>query len=192
MNGAECFGEIKRALFNRTWEHFTSHQHAPVGESLDAPIAVCKGNVLYLAAPLFSGYRTWDYWVYRAMAVNLLRGFLPPALVLPAMPGWVEVTLHTQPKDENHPERKILHVVAYHPRRSSQGIPHVDQSWAISGLSVKVRMDGSVPKRVYLAPLMQDLSFTISDDYVSIDLPPVGVHTVVVLEKINHSPKSAL
>ena len=58
LPGAECLGEIKRALFNRTWEHFTSHQHAPVGESLDAPLVVRNGNVLYFAAPLFSAYRT--------------------------------------------------------------------------------------------------------------------------------------
>jgi hypothetical protein len=88
-------------MFNRTWEHFTSHRHAPVGESLHAPIAVQKENVLYFAAPLFGGYHTWDYWAYRAMAVKLLRDFLPPALVKTNAPGWVEVTLHQQSETDN-------------------------------------------------------------------------------------------
>ncbi len=182
VQGAECFGEIKRAMFNRTWEHFTSHQHAPVGASLNAPIAARKGNVLYFAAPLFGAYRTWDYWAYRAMAVKLLRGFLPPALVLPGAPGWVEVTLHRQPQTSGRIERKIVHVVAYHPRRSSQNIPHVDQSWTTSGISVKVRVDDGAPQRVYLAPEMQDLPFTVEDGYASIQLPPIGAHAVIVLE----------
>lgn len=117
-----------------------------------------------------------------AIVIHLLRDFLLPALVLPNVPGWVEVTLHNQPKAENRPERKILHLVAYHPRRSSQAIPHVDQSWATSGISIKVRLDGLAPRRVYIAPSLQDLPFTVADDYVTIDMSPIGAHTVVVLE----------
>jgi hypothetical protein len=182
VEGSQCYGEIKQAMFNRTWEHFTSHQHAPVGASLNSPIAVCKDNVLYLAAPLFGGYRTWDYWAYRVMAVNLLRKFLPPALILLDAPGWVEVTLHTQPKDINHSERRIVHLVAYHPRRSWQSIPHVDQSWSTGGLSIRVRSNGNHPQRVYLAPGEQELPFIVTDGYIHIQLPPIGAHAVIVLE----------
>lgn len=180
--GARAAGEIKRAQFNRTWEHFTSHQHAPVGGSLDAPVAVQSDNVLYFAAPLFGAYRSWDYWAYRAIAVKLLRGFLPPALLLPSAPGWVETALHTQPAGENHPQRTIVHLVAYHPRRSSQSIPHVDQSWTTSGLSIRVRSDGQPPARVYLAPERQALPFALEDGYIRVDLPPIGAHSVIVLE----------
>jgi hypothetical protein len=176
------YGEIKRAMFNRTWEHFTSHRHAPVGETLDAPIAVRKGSVLYFSAPLFGAYQAWDFWAYRAMAVELLRDFLPPALVIPNTPGWVEVTVHDQPAAADHAERKIIHVVAYHPRRTTQTIPHVDQSWATSGLSVKVRMNGTPIERVYLAPQMQELTHSINGDYAVIELPPVGAHAVIVVD----------
>ncbi len=55
--GATSHGVLSRALFNRTWEHFMGHQHAPVGESLNAPVAVSNEQVLYFAAPLFSGFR---------------------------------------------------------------------------------------------------------------------------------------
>jgi hypothetical protein len=179
---ATSYGEMKQAMFNRTWEHFTSHSHAPVGESLHAPIAVKKDNVLYFAAPMFSGYRTWDYWAYRSMAVKLLRDFLPAALVIPDAPGWVEFALHHQPASKDRPPRKIIHVAAYHPRRSSQTIPHVDQSWTTSGLSVKVRMDGVPIERVYLAPQMQELACSIEGDYAVIQLPPVGTYEVIVID----------
>lgn len=180
--GARSFGEMKRALFNRTWEHFTSHQHAPVGDSLHAPVAVQNGSVLYFAAPLFGAYRTWDYWAYRAMAVGLLREFLPPALIRVDGPGWVEAALHTQPANGKHPERKIVHLAAYHPRRSSQAIPHVDQSWTTSGLSIRVLWRGQSPSRAYLAPERQELSFKIEGNYVRVALPPIGAHSVLVLE----------
>jgi hypothetical protein len=180
--GARGFGNISRALFNRTWEHFTSHSHAPVGESLHAPLVVRSDRVLYFAAPLFAAYRNHDYWVYRAVAENALRSFLPPAALLPRGPGWVEFALHTQPAGADHPARRIVHVVAYHPRRTLQPIPHVDQSWPTSGLSFRLRLDGDIPVRVYLAPDRQPLDHHMADGYLQVDLPPVGAHAVAVIE----------
>jgi hypothetical protein len=181
-DGSQPFGTLKRALFNRTWEHFTSHRHAPVGGSLNSPIAVEKGNILYFAAPLFNAYRSWDYWAYRAIAISALRDFLPPALLKPQAPGWVEMTLHSQEKSAGHPERKIIHVVAYHPRRSLQSIPHVDQCFPTAGLGVSVRLDGMSPTKVYQAPENRPLEFKLNQEYIQISLPPCGAHTVVVIE----------
>ena len=41
----------------------------------------------------------------------------------------MEATLHEQPAGDDHQERRILHLVAYHPRRTTQPVQHVDQSW---------------------------------------------------------------
>ena len=182
VDGATSHGELRRALFNRTWEHFTSHAQAPVGASLGSPLVVEKGNILYFAAPFFRAYRNHDYWAYRAIALNALGNFLPRPLLVPSGPGWAEFTLHTQPYGSSQATRKIVHIVMYHPRRTLQPVPHVDQSWATSGLSMKVLFEGNTPQRVYLAPDHQTLDFVREGDYVRIDLPPVGPHTVVVLE----------
>jgi hypothetical protein len=182
LPGAEAHGDLRAALFNRTWEHYTSHQHAPVGESLHAPLVVLKGNVLYFSVPLFAGYREQDYWAYRAIAVGALRKFLPPAALIPLAPGWVEFTLNTQPAGAGHPARKVVHVVAYHPRRSSQGVQHVDQSALTAGLGFKLKVGGEKPQRVYLAPDGAALDYTLEGDYIQINLPPIGAHTVVVVE----------
>jgi len=183
IEGASAYGTLRRALFNRTWEHFTSHEHAPVGESLGTPLVVEKGNVLYFAAPFFSAYRNHDYWAYRALVQNVLRRFLPAPLLLVSGPGWVECTLHTQEASSEHAARQIVHIVAYHPRRTLQPIPHVDQSWATAGLSIKIlaRQEQS-PRRVYLAPDEQPLHFAREGAYIRVDLPPVGAHTTLVLE----------
>ncbi len=179
--GAVSYGEIKSALFNRTWEHFISHQHAPVGEALHAPVAVSKDNVLYFAAPVFTGYRRHDYWAYRAMVAAALATFLPPARIKPAAPGWAEVSLLEQAAAASHPARQVIHVVCYHPRRSMQSINHVDQSWATAGIGLALRRENA-PAQVYLAPERQAVPFQFKDGVVSIDLPPVGAHAVVVVE----------
>lgn len=182
VEGASAYGELRRALFNRTWEHFTSHAQAPVGDALGTPLVVEKGAILYFAAPLFTAYRNHDYWVYRAVALNALRRFLPRPLLLPNGPGWAECTLHTQQYNAGQATRKIVHIVTYQPRRTLQPIQHVDQSWTTSGLGIKVLCEERMPERVYLAPDRQQLSFVQEGAYVSIDLPPIGVHSVVVLE----------
>ncbi|HTK11670.1 MAG TPA: alpha-amylase family protein [Ktedonobacteraceae bacterium] len=180
--GARAYGTLRRALFNRTWEHFTSHAHAPVGESLGTPLVVTNDSVLYFAAPFFAAHRNHDYWVYREVALNALRSFLAAPLLQVSGPGWAELTLHTQPATDEHADRQIVHVVTYHPRRTLQGVPHVDQSWPTAGISVKVLAPTSTPQQVYLAPDRQPLDFQREGDYIRIDLPPVGAHTVLVLE----------
>ncbi|HEX2740367.1 MAG TPA: beta-galactosidase trimerization domain-containing protein, partial [Rubrobacter sp.] len=182
LEGATAHGELRRALFDRTWEHFTSHAQAPVGDTLGSPIIVRNENVLYFAAPLFGAYRDHDYWAYREIALNAIRSFLTRPLLKLSGPGWVEATLHEQPESEGHPGRRILHLVAYHPRRTTQPVQHVDQSWLTSGLGVEVLTDGRAVERVYLAPGGEPLDFDVVDDYVLIGLPPVGSHAVIVLE----------
>ena len=173
---------MRRALFNRTWEHYTSHQHAPVGASLGAPVAVVSEQVLHFAAPLFRAYRNHDYWAYRAVVQSALAGFLPEQLIRQSGPGWIECTLHEQPAADERTARKIVHLVAYHPRRTLQAIPHADQSAAVAGITVSVRADGWQPGRVYFAPDETELDWTLVDGRIEIALPPIGPHTVVVLE----------
>ena len=139
-------------------------------------------GVLYFAAPLFGAYRDHGYWVYREVAMNAIRDFLPRPRLKLSGPGWVEATLHQQPAGEDHPGRRIVHLVAYHPRRTMQPVQHVDQSWPTSGLGVDVLTDGRAVERVYLVPGVEPVDFDVVDGYARIALPPVGAHAAVVLE----------
>ncbi|ACZ43217.1 conserved hypothetical protein [Thermobaculum terrenum ATCC BAA-798] len=178
--GAYYDGDLRRALFNRTWEHFTSHAHAPVGESLSAPLIVMADQLSYIALPIFGAYHRHDYWAYRAVAVNALLRHLPDPVVRYAGPGWVEVSVHEQ--ELAGLERKIVHLVTYTPRRTSHPIPHVDSGGQVVGISLGVRNDGRTPSRVYLAPDGAELGFTVEGGYTQVQLPGVGPHTVIVLE----------
>lgn len=181
LPGATAYGDLRAALFNRSWHHFMGHQNAPAGSSLEAPVAVRSDRVLYLAAPLFSGYRQHDYWIYRAIVHKLLADFLPSPLLQPSAPGWVEFSLLRQAAAEQRPARSVVHVVCYHPRRTMQPIPHVDQSWQTAGLAFTLRVPAA-PQRVYLAPDGTPVTFRCQDNIVQVELPPVGAHTVVVIE----------
>ena len=153
----------------------------PVERTLNPTLAVRQGKVLYLAAPLLAAYKRHDYWAYRAMVQGLLADLLPDRLLYPKAPGWVECTVQEQPATAEHAGRRIVHMVAYQPRRSLQRIPHVDQSWPIAGAGFRLRADGA-PARVYLAPGGETLAYKVEDGYVEVELPRLHTNAVIVIE----------
>ncbi|MFN8468032.1 MAG: hypothetical protein U0X20_20910 [Caldilineaceae bacterium] len=181
VDNAQSYGEVRRAYFTRTWQHFMGHQHSAMDRSLATPLAVRKDKVLYLAAPLFRGYKKFDYWAYRAMVQGMLSELLPDQLLYPLGPGWVEYTLQRQPDNQEHGARHIVHLVSYQSRRSLQPIAHVDQAWSVAGLGFKVRVE-SAPKSVYLAPEGKLLPWNVQDGYVHVVLPSMRTSAVVVIE----------
>ena len=178
---ATSHGELRRALFDRTWEHFTSHAQAPVGDPLGTPIVVHDDRVLQFAAPLFLGYRDSDYWVYREIVRSMLDAFLPDRAVRVHGPGWIEVGLLQQARSGDRSERLIVHLTAYQPRRTFQSVPHVDQSWPVVGVGLDLRVSDP-PTAVYLAPDRTSVPFVTQNGRLEIALPPLGVHTVLVVE----------
>jgi hypothetical protein len=184
-DGAETHGSLSAGLFDRTWEHFFSHAQSPVGERLGgergAPLVVVGGRVAYIAAPLFGAYRDHDYWPYRDVVLAVVGRLMPDPLVRFDGPPWIEVSVLRQPKTTDAPARRTVHLVAYHPRRTVQSVPHVDRSWPTAGVRVSLRT-GIPPARCYLAPDGMDLPFAFADGYASVALPEVGTHTVLVIE----------
>ncbi len=196
--GATSHGRLSAALFERTWEHFFSHAQAPVGEPLGgtagAPLLVIGGRVGYLAAPLFRAYRDHDYWPYREVVMAAIRELIPQPLVRFDGPPWIEVSVLRQAGADGrsdaggtegppaNPARWIVHLVAYHPRRTMQSVPHVDRSWATAGVRLALRTGSAGAARCYLAPDRTPLPFTVEGDYTSIELATVGTHTVLVVE----------
>ena len=50
--GAQVLARSGRPYFNRTWEHFCSHQYTPMAAASDDPIIVenAQGDIIYCAA----------------------------------------------------------------------------------------------------------------------------------------------
>ena len=200
--GSTSHGRLSAALFDRTWEHFFSHAQAPVGEPLGAtagapagaPLLVVDANVGYLAAPLFRAYRDHDYWPYRDVVLAAIRELMPQPLVRFDGPPWIEVSVLRQAEAAGrsdtganqsphaNPARWIVHLVAYHPRRTVQSVPHVDHSWSTAGVRLDLRTGSAGAARCYLAPDGAAVPFTVEGDYTSIELGAVGTHTVLVIE----------
>lgn len=63
-NPALILAETNSPFFNRTWEHFCSHKHAPSTGVSVYPAAVRDTAVIHLSHPLFSTYDEFDpHWL---------------------------------------------------------------------------------------------------------------------------------
>ena len=78
--GTEMLVEEGIPYFNRTWEHFCSHQQTPYERPSGLPMVTKRGKVIYFSSPIFHAYRTYGNDIYKALVWNALAMLLPDPL----------------------------------------------------------------------------------------------------------------
>ncbi len=178
--GTEMLVEEGIPYFNRTWEHFCSHQHTPYDRPSGLPMVTKRGKVVYFASPIFHTYRIFGNHVYKALFLNALNMLLPAPLVRTSLPSAGEVTVLEQAAGL-HPSRLICHLLHYTPQRRSARVEIIENVVPLFDVSVAVRCDFK-PARVYLAPQLETLPFAYDGSYVRCRVPRIDGHQLLVVE----------
>ena len=181
LAGADSEGSVLEARFNRTWEHFTSHAHAPVSQELVGPLVCRGGRFTVLATPAFSDYALDDYWVTGELIRQTLVPLLPERLLSHDGPPWLEASLLSQEATSEHPGRDVIHLVAFQPRRISTSVPRVDRGHPLGRTTLRVTAKAP-PSAVYLAPDLVPVPYVVDGSVVEITLAEVEPSTVIVVE----------
>jgi hypothetical protein len=185
----KTLGQVFDPYFNRTWEHFCSHQHTP---NQDQPsgfdCGVQHGNILYFAHPVFRNYRAYGAVAYREFIVKAIRALLGDTLTLSTnIPSTARLNLTKQPKENRH----ILHLL-YAPTVSRGGVMQLSAGNVSGGKSVEVIEDLpplhdidvtlQMPvKSARLVPQGADISIEKSGDRVTLRLPKFSCHQMIEL-----------
>jgi hypothetical protein len=105
----ESLGSVYDPYFNRTYAHFCSHQHTPYRtEPSGYDCGVLRGNIVYLAHPVFSLYRLYGAVAYRQYVdkvIGLLLG--EKATLQTNLPSTARATLNHQAAER----RYVLHLL---------------------------------------------------------------------------------
>lgn len=175
--GTETLADAYASYFNRTWEHFSSHDFSPPQSAkANYPAVTRNGAVIYIAGPIFAAYQRHGMLAARALVGGCLDMLLPEKLVETDAPASAEVALMRQG------ERDILHIVNYHPaRRAPAHVEALETPVPLRDLAISLRRTTPV-QRVFLAHSGAELSFASANGVVSITLPRVDAHAVVVIE----------
>ncbi len=162
--------------FNRTAEHFCSHQHAPNNRDLTYPTSVVKNNVAYIGFDIFSGYATsGDFHIKELVShiIDLLIGD-DVSMKIKNLPDRGVATLTEQAN------RKIVHLLFAHTTKRGDNTEVIEDIVPIYNVEVQVKCDE--PKKVTLVPENLELDFEYINGEVSFTVPEVYVHQMISIE----------
>ena len=183
--GTEVLAHVVAPYFNRDHVRFNSHAQSPPAVSPGAPLppnapaaVTRRGRVGYVSFPLFRAYRRSASRVYRTLLSNLIDLLAPERLVEGSLPTSAQVTVTQQPTAGG---RLIAHVLSYAAERRTAQIDVIEDVIPLHDVQLKLRT-GFRPSRVYEAPSSAPLTYEWKDGQVSVRLPRVEGHAMVVVE----------
>jgi hypothetical protein len=174
------------SYFNRTWEHFCSHQHAPDEKLSSYPALVASDRVAYFAHNLFTRYRQYGQPLYRDLVQDALAHLLGASSVEVGLPTAGRASLMRQGAEG----RYILHLLYAVPvkrgaNRSEwasplQMVEVIEDLVPLRDVACAVRVPESV-SAVTLEPQGESLPFTRENGVVRFIVPHLYCHQMVTL-----------
>lgn len=187
-------GDVYDPYFNRTWEHFSGHQHAP-SRPIPSPYAcgVCKGNILYFAHPIFSSYYQVGAVAQRQYMAKAIRHLLADDVTITTnLPSTARVALTEQPDQCRH----ILHLLYANTIKrganmGAQGgaisrsteIELIEELLPLHDVQVELKVAGDIGK-VTLEPQGFEIPFSFKQGYCVVKIDSFTCHQMVVFSRL--------
>ncbi|KQV29288.1 beta-galactosidase [Rhizobium sp. Root1203] len=188
--GATVLADIVPPYFNRSFQHFSSHQHAPddVAAKPLGPAVTEYEGIAYIAYPIFQLYHDIGQPLYRYIVRGLMERLVPKPSFTTDLPSAGRATLTHQEEENRH----VLHLLFATPqiRGKAVGSPDgttrvmemIEDIPAIGPVSAAVRL-GSLPRRVFDAASGEDLAWQDQGDgVVNVVLPGLHIHRAIVFD----------
>ena len=175
--GGQVLAAIREPYFDRTYEHYCSHQNTPY-QLQDAahPGAVRQGGVVYLPHPLGQIYHAHGARLHRDFFINALRLIYKKPLLAAKLPSAGRATLIRQPDQR----RYVLHLMYAPPLQRGRCLV-IEDLVPLYGVPVQLRLPEKV-RKVYLAPERKPVRFQQARGIVKLAAPTVQCHQAIVLE----------
>lgn len=178
LPGTRAVAQVVEPYFERTWDHFSSHQQTPDDRVTDYAAATLNDQAAYVAYPVFTAYARHGNLPYRQLVRGLIDRLLPnPLLRVEGAPSSLEATVTRQPAEG----RTVVHLLYYVPERRTPDLDIVEDILPLHNLELSLALD-SAPHRAYLAPEDTPLDFNWRDGRAHVRVPEVRGHSMVVLE----------
>lgn len=188
--GASVLAEVIPPYFNRSYQHFSSHAHAPddiKAAPLGAGVTI-YGGVAYVAYPIFSIYRAMGQPLYRYVVRGLLDKLLPDPALKTDLPSSGRASLTRQEERGRH----ILHLLYGAPQVRGNAVPAgngvrvmemIEDIPAIGPVSATVRL-AAPPRRAYEAVSGTPLTVTdLGGGQYGVTLDRLHIHAALVFEQ---------
>lgn len=176
LSAGASLGRQEVPYFNRTAEHFCSHQHTPDSGEAAGPGMVRGKDGIYIGWQVFSEYAEHGALISKRMVQHALDVLLGGGKTLETTLGAQGVA--TLMEQEG---RYVSHLLYAVPVKRGSGVEVIEDITPVHDVSVRLRLPKAI-KRVYLAPQREELPFTQKDGTVEFTVAKVCCHQMVVLE----------
>ena len=175
--GAEALGAREEPYFNRTWDHFSSHQHAPSDERTAGPGMTEGQDGIYIAWNVFDDYATVGSLIVRQMVHHALDRLLGKSRTLETSLGAQGIASLLHQKQEN---RYVLHLLYASPVKRGTGVEVIEDLPVRRDVEVTLRGLPPVQKAT-LVPQGVDLPLAQEADVVTLTVPRLECHQMITL-----------
>lgn len=171
VSGSQTVAQVVEPYFERTWDHFCSHNQTP-GDKLSSFVAaVVKERIGYINFPLFAMYAAKSNFTCRLLLDKILKQLLPQQLLQVDGPIGLEASLTRL--EAGH----IVHLL-YYPALYGAIIEDIVP---LTDLSVALYLE-KAPKRVTMVPEMTELPFTYTSGYCRFTVPTMRGQQMIAIE----------
>lgn len=177
QRGSKVLCQVRQPYFNRTWEHYCSHQHAPSNGKTIFPGVVQRGRVMYFAHPIFTQYSTVSPRWCKVLLHNALDMLLGERLLRTSGP----TTLTSAINEQKSEKRLCLHLLHCVPVLRGKGFEVVEDVYPLHDLEISMRVERRI-KAVRCVPEMTDLDFAQKDGRVEFVVPKLDGYQIVSVE----------
>jgi len=177
LPGTKVEANLIRPYYNRHWDGEYAFFYNPPDKVTDKPALSINGKVAHFSHRIFAGYYLQAAVELREVFSNVLNYFLPdPVIKCENLPSYARVFVTKQPG------RKMVHVLSYIPELRGSKTQIIEEGVEIHNISIALRADGDIPKKVYLAPGRIPLRFHIEDNYIKVRIPVSKGYSLMVFE----------
>ncbi|MCO6450977.1 MAG: alpha-L-fucosidase [Caldilineales bacterium] len=173
--GVEVLAVSGQPYFNRTWDHFCSHQYTPMSHVSEEAVIVQQGNVIYCARPLFTEYALTARRMHKLVLGNCIERLLALRVAEHNLPTTAIVTVRQQAAD------LVVHLLHYVHQRRGKILDVIEDVLPLYDLSFGIRTDAG-PTAVLLQPEGQALAWEWDGNLARFTVPKLEGYQIVVLK----------
>ena len=172
---AKVFAYLAEPYFNRTPEHFSSHQHTPDVPDSRRPAAVYTANTAYIGWSIFEDYATKGSLCLKELFLNAVETLIGDTKTV-SVKGLPDRGVVTLTRDADSAKYQ-LHLLFAHTCVRGTGIEVIEDLIDLHDLSVTLR--GIKASAVKSCPDGADVPFTATEDGIKIDIDVLSMHKLI-------------
>lgn len=173
---------LEEPLYQRTYEHYYGHYHAPVDKSLPYASSSIHDSIGYIAHNIFEQYRHEEVYYLKQYVHQIIKELIgEDALQLKNFPNYGDVIFNHQ--ENKH--RYILHLLYYIPARRGLDMDTIEDEIMLSQIEIKISKDmikNHYIQSIKALTLNQSIKYQEDDQYIYFNLPQMKGHEMIILE----------